>query len=190
MKWKTIIFILLASATIGWGQKFSNVLDYVNQPEPLQKTFMLQSAQSSKIWVQLPGKRNGAQIDTLATGGSLPASDWQSDRGALWNGYMIIDLNITNNDLVTDSLSVKVTALDEDGNSIANDYSYATFGTAPGHSTGASYLSWTTATTYRADFTGAFGIGTFGFLIEVSANDAVSGHESTAGGSVIKVTLR
>jgi len=184
-----IVLLVLITAGLGWGQKFRNVLDYVNHPEPLQKTFMLQSAQSSKIWVQLPGKRNGAQIDTLATGGSLPAIAWQS-RDALWNGYMIIDLNITNNDLVTDSLSVKVTALDEDGNSIANDYSYATFGTAPGNSTGASYFDWTSGTTYRADFTGAFGIGTFGFLIEISANDAVSGHESTKDGSVCKVTLR
>jgi len=136
----------------------------------------------------------GAWIDSLAdaSGAGEAVSDiWtQRDIAAevVWSGYLEIDIILTNVDLgATDSLQIKAYAIDYDGNVVTNDVVYLDFGTPPSYSVAAVVKSWTTAVMYRASLTGAFGLGTYGVLLEINVNDVTA---SKTGSLVIKPHIR
>jgi hypothetical protein len=174
--------LLLLAAGMAMGQAYTNVVDFGPLHHAPLETAAFQvtsgdasSAVPDSIVLQLPSKFDVAHIDTT-TGAGIPLSSWVTNRAPLWDGYLVMDLKIVNTDLATDSLQVLAYALDEDGAVIGNDYTYASFATPPTYASTATIKAWTTDVWYRADFTGAFGKGTYGILFVVRANDATASH--------------
>lgn len=184
MKRSTLIFILLL-ATTAYGQRYQEVQSTVIHGNYLQQTVKLESQETDSIVVEFDNTiaGNPASIDSLGSD-ALPISGWISE-DKKWSGYCEIDLYITNTDLATDSLIVAVYSIDREGYVRSNDVVYLKIDTYPGYSTSAYYQSWTTTTYYRGSVTGAFGKGTHGLLITLSATD----EGATSGSARVRVFL-
>lgn len=131
------------------------------------------------VFVQFGNHSASAVLDTfaLADGGSLTTAGFTAGRVPIYNKDMVIDFVLSNTgSLATDSLQVKIYAIDLDGNVLYNDYCWASFATPPAYSTSVATLAWTSLRRYRASFNGAFGKGTGGVLILLDVNDATSSH--------------
>jgi len=176
------IFTILILAVCAFGQQYNNVIDFGQlHGYALTKTIQVTSGSASvkdvdSVYVQFTGRYNVPVIDTLANEATITAGGFTAGRTPIWGGTLEIDFYIDNTDLATDSLQVKVYALDLDGNVVYNDYCWASFATPPAYVTAANVLSWTTLRRYRASLTGAFGKGTGGLLILIDANDATDAH--------------
>lgn len=184
MKIKFLILLLLIGSN-AYGQ-FQNVIDYGPiHAKKLSVTVLVTSGVQStidkdSIWVQFPDRfdfNRGWKIDTLASGETLVASGFDTLRSGIWSGYGEVDIYFTNVDLAADSLQIMCYPINSHGIVNSNDYVYLSFATPPSYTTNGNNLDWTTATSYRASITGAFGYGTQGLLFIVNGWDATASHE-------------
>ena len=182
-----ILFLVLVLFVTGYAQRVDMVDLWTRHGKQLSQSYQMTSDKTDSIIVQFAGSVNKeTTIDTLVTGEAI-STVWTNKGDIMWNGYIRIQLTITNTDLATDSLQVIVYALDKDGAVVSNDYVYCGFTTPPSWDEAVQTLNWTTAIEYVADLSGAFGEGTGGILLCPNLNDATGGHYGTG---VFKITTR
>lgn len=184
---KKLMFIGLLFILIGtsFGQ-YTSVEPLTRHGKQLSATFTIQSTGYDSILVQFAGSVDKEPTIAVIDTGETVATHWVTNKGnIIWNGYLRVQLVITNTDLATDSLQVLAYALDEDGNVISNDYTYCEFATPPSWDESVVTKSWTTAIKYVADLSGAFGEGTGGVLFILDINDETATHVGSANFKVI-----
>lgn len=181
-----ILSLLSILVSVPIFAQFQPVVDYgPAHGEELTVTVLVTSGEQSaidkdSIFVQFPGRFNFNDqwlIDTTAIGETLVQAGFDTTRNSLWSGYGEIDILFTNVDLAADSLQIICYSVNRHGDVNTNDYVYLDFSTPPSYTTTANNLDWTTATSYRASISGAFGFGTHGLLFVVNGWDATASHE-------------
>lgn len=181
---KSIALLILCFVSTVLGQ--FKTQDLVRHGKQTSVSFTIQSTGYDSLLFQFAGSVNKepklTEIDTAET----IATHWITNKGNIvWSGYLRIQIDITNTDLVTDSLEVLVYGLDVNGNIISNDAFYSDFTTPPSYNVAVQTLDWTSAVKYVSQFYGAFGEGVAGILIILDINDETEAHTGVGN---LKVT--
>jgi hypothetical protein len=119
--------------------------------------------------VQFPSRRGlnlSANLDRITNTNQIPAL-WDTAADARFNGYLAGDFTFTGTGAL-DSTQIKFFVIDKYGYVSVNDYAYATTGTPPSFSTTLAYNSFTTTVRKNYDLSGAFGLGAFGVLVQLT----------------------
>ena len=170
---KRVLFALLFMASVVSAQQPVEALTIHNIPARFDSIKIVSaSTDLDSLLLMLPTQYAGMSLDTL--GDETVSTAFTRGNPVVWDGIMEVDFWIVNTDLVTDSLEIKVFAVDHGGNVLNNDYIWLQFATPPSFSTGQKILSWTDGVHYRAKITSAFGIGTYALLFIIDPNDEIA----------------
>jgi hypothetical protein len=169
---KKLLFILLLLSTMALSQS-TPIEEYFYHygPTVLSTTFTTNVASYSYV-MQFSGRGGPVitgltDIDLVASTAAIPALG-NTNIDAKFNGYLggdILFTNVSGTDPL-DSVWVQIWPIDKYGYVPSNDYVYLTLGVPPSFSTTSTKLDLVSGTVYKFDLSGAFGVGTYGFLIK------------------------